>query len=73
MIIVHSDKMGFTNLNNVCEVKLMGKYIRAHCSDGDSHAIARYDTEERAEYVFRHIIECYRAFKDTDAVELPKE
>lgn len=72
MLIVHSDRMGMTNLNAICEVKLMGRYIRAYDIGGGNHAVAAYDTDERAESVFRTLTEQCRLTKGDDVILLPE-
>lgn len=72
MLIVHSDRMGMTNLNAISEVKLMGRYIRAVNLNGDNHAIAAYESEERAEAVFRTLTEQCRLTKGDDVILLPE-
>lgn len=73
MLIVHSDRMGMTNLNAVSEVKLIGRYIRAVDIRGDNHAVAAYDTEDRAEAVFHTLTEQCRLTKGDDVILLPEE
>ena len=72
MLIVHSDRMGMTNLNAISEVKLMGRYIRAYEVGGSNHAIAAYNTEQRAEAVFRTLTEQCRLTKGDDVILLPE-
>lgn len=71
MLIVHSDRMGISNTNTVTEIKLMGRYIRAY-TVGDSHAIAAYETEERATAVFRNLMERCRQTQGDDMILLPE-
>ena len=72
MLVVHSDKMGITNLNAIVQIKLIGKYIHAY-SVSESHVIARYDTEERAEDVFKILTNQCRLTKGDDVILLPEE
>ena len=72
MLVVHSDRMGITNLNAVSELKLMGRYIRAVNIHGDNHAIAAYETEERAMAVFRTLMDQCRLTKGDDVILLPE-
>lgn len=72
MLIVHSDRMGISNTNTVIEIKLMGRYIRVFTVNGDNHAIAAYDSEERTEAVFLSLIERCRLTQGDDVILLPK-
>lgn len=72
MLIVHSDRMGITNLNTISTVMISGRYIWAYETSGERHAIAAYDTEERAEAVFRNLTEQCRLTKGDDVIVLPE-
>lgn len=68
MLIVHSDGAGVTNMNAISEIRVAGRYIWAYEVGGKRHAIAAYDTEERAEAVFMNMLMRY----DEKTIWLPE-
>lgn len=52
MVIIHSDREGFTNFDNVLTVNLMGRYIHATLSTGKVAMIGVYEDSDRAIEVF---------------------
>lgn len=52
MVIIHSDREGFTNFDNVLTVNLMGRYIHATLSTGKVAMIGVYEDNDRAIEVF---------------------
>ena len=50
----------------------MGRYIRAYEVGGSNHAMAAYETEQRAEAVFRTLTEQCRVTKGDDVIVLPE-
>ena len=57
MFLVHSDRAGLTNLDNVTELECNGRYLNAYCIDGRSHPIASYESAAAAEDGFARLIE----------------
>lgn len=72
MLVVHSDRVGMTNLNAVIQVKLDGNWIRAFDINGGNHLLAKYGTEERAEAVFKLLTNYCRMTKGDDVILLPE-
>lgn len=59
MLIVHSDGYGFTNLDNVTEVNVAGRFIHSYSVDGRHDTIGKFDSEEEAlQALSKLIMEC---------------
>ena len=56
MIIVHSDGNGITNLDNVTEINVVGRYIHAYRVDGKHDIIGVYEDENKALQAFSKLI-----------------
>ena len=56
MIVIHSDRTGFTNFDNVFTVSVAGRFIHARLCDGNKEILAVYQTEDRAEEVFSEML-----------------
>lgn len=56
MVIIHSDREGLTNFDNVQMVHLMGRYIHVSLNDGTTKAIAVYADADRAAEVFANML-----------------
>lgn len=48
MFIIHSDGLGLTNMDNVCEMVASGRYIHAYCVNGSHHPVAVYESPDKA-------------------------
>lgn len=70
MVIIHSDKSGFTNFDNVYAVSVQGRYIHAETKDGHKSPVAVYDSPERAEEVFCELME--KLFPRDDSIDSDK-
>lgn len=57
MIIVHSDREGFSNFDNIETLKVFGKYIHADMKSGQTKMIAVYKSSERASEVFAELLQ----------------
>lgn len=69
MVIIHSDREGFTNFDNVLTVKLMGRYIHADLITGHRELLAVYNDADRAIEVFQSMMEAL--FPDPDDDQMP--
>ena len=59
MLIVHSDGYGLTNMDNVTEINVAGRYIHAYCVDGKHNIIGSYKDETQAlQALSKLIMEC---------------
>lgn len=59
MLIVHSDGYGITNLDNVTEINVAGRYIHAYCVDGKHNIIGTFEDEAHAlQALSKLIMEC---------------
>ena len=59
MLIVHSDGYGLTNLDNVTEIVVVGRYIQAYTVDGRNGIIGKFDDENHAlRAISKMIMEC---------------
>ena len=59
MLIVHSDGYGLTNLDNVTEIVVVGRYIQAYTVDGRNGIIGKFDDENHAlQAISKMIMEC---------------
>lgn len=67
MVIIHSDREGFTNFDNVLTVKLMGRYIHAVLATGKAEMLGVYADTDRAVDVFTEMMEAL--FPDPDEDE----
>lgn len=56
MVIIHSDREGFTNFDNVLTVKLMGRYIHAVLATGKAEMLGVYADTDRAVDVFTEMM-----------------
>lgn len=56
LIIIHSSRVGFTNVDAVKTVQLNGRFIEAHYLDGTKKIIGMYDNDERAAEVFEELL-----------------
>jgi len=56
MVIIHNDREGFTNFDNVQMVNLSGRYIHVLMTDGNKRVIAVYDNPDRAAEVFAEML-----------------
>lgn len=57
MIIIHSSRVGFTNVDAVKTVQLNDRFIEAHYLDGTKKIIGMYDNDERAAEVFAELLD----------------
>lgn len=57
MVIIHSDREGFTNFDNVLTVRLMGRYIHASLTTGKTEMLGAYADTDRAVDVFTEMME----------------
>lgn len=64
MVIIHSDREGLTNFDNVQMVHLMGRYIHVSLNDGTTKTIAVYSDVDRAAEVFSNMLS--ELFPDPD-------
>lgn len=56
MTIIHSNRDGFTNFNNVLSVMLSGRFVHAEMLNGNKRIIGIYANEERAAEVFADML-----------------
>lgn len=63
LIIIHSSRVGFTNVDTVKTVQLNDRFIEAHYLDGTKKIIGMYDNDERAASVFEELL--YEMFPET--------
>lgn len=87
MIIVHSSRVGITNLDAVKTVQLNDRFIEAHYIDGTKKIIGMYDNDERAAEVFAELLDnalpeivsipndlvCYSEYRNMHVYYLPEE
>ena len=67
LIIIHSSRVGVTNLDTVKTVQLNDRFIEAHYLDGTKKIIGMYDNDERAAEVFEELL--YEMFPQNIEVE----
>lgn len=72
MVIIHSDRFGLTNFDNVYSVTVSGRYIHAQMKDGNKFPIAVYDSADRAEEVFTEMIGALYPQEDTYDFDVSK-
>ena len=72
MLIIHNDGMGMTNMDNVCELVVSGRYIHAYCVNGSHHPVAVYGSIDRAKEVLDMITNIVSDF-DMKVAALPEE
>lgn len=70
MVIIHSDREGLTNFDNVQMVHLMGRYIHVSLNDGTTKAIAVYADADRAAEVFANMLS--ELFPEDDKLDSEK-
>jgi len=63
MFVVHSDGYGMTNLDNVCEVSVSGRYIHAYGKDGSHRIIGVSDTEDGAKRILDRLVDTMKTSK----------
>lgn len=56
LTIIHSSRVGFTNVDAVKTVQLNDRFIEAHYLDGTKKIIGMYDNDERAAEVFSELL-----------------
>ena len=56
LIIIHSSRVGFTNVDAVKTVQLNDRFIEAHYLDGTKKIIGIYENDERAAEVFEELL-----------------
>lgn len=72
MVIIHSDRFGLTNFDNVYSVTVSGRYIHAQMKDGRKHSIAAYKDAERAEEVFIEMMDALFPEEETYTFDTDK-
>ena len=70
MVIIHSDRTGFTNFDNVQRVSLMGRYINVALNDGSKETIAAYQNADRTAEVFADML--MKLFPEDDPMDSDK-
>lgn len=56
MTIIHSDREGFTNFENVLSVMLSGRFVHAEMVTGQKRLIGVYANDDRAAEVFADML-----------------